>query len=742
MNKLLYLIVTCILFSIKINAQNTTPKLGLTLSGGGAKGLAHIGVLKVLEEEGIRPDFITGTSMGSIVGGLYAIGYSVEQLETATKGVAWKEYFTDDLARDLKPIEYKKTSERYQFSFPIENGKIQFPKGFIQGAKMSMLLSELTLAAHEIENFDDFDIPFRCVATDLVTGQAHVFDKGCLADAMRASAGIPTVFEPIEIDGKTLVDGMVVRNLPVEDAKNMGADFVIAVDVGSPLSSKEELNSIIGVLDQTTAFSMVKSTLDQQKMADLVIFPELKGISPLDFDDIETIIARGEAAARKMLPEIRAIKEKLPARKGMVARKPVANIPESFKINSLEVEVGKTVDIRTVERLLKIKTPQVLTKKELTNKMMGLYASGFFDHVDYQLHPELDGYKLLLCAWKSPDVYLKFGGYYDSDINAAILLNGTVRNMLMKGSQLSVDLRVSETPALLLDYILHTNSRPNVGFHLNGKWNFFPGEYYNNNELVNEFYMQHASGQAGVYSGISNHSSLWFGIGADMVIQKQRFNLSQLESVNLKQTYAFANFERDNYNRKYFPTKGFNIDINGKYIFAGNLETKIEGGSTAGVRDNYYVQAAFSKIFPIGKKVALQWYNKAGYANLKQGNYINLFYLGRNLSYEERAVAFIGFDYMEQLAQRYAFSGLNFQWEPAKGYFLSALFNVGYFELDEFEIVRTEELVTQSEQKEYMSGIGLRAGMLVRQFGPISLNTEYNFLTENFHVFLTIGYGF
>jgi len=254
--------------------------------------------------------------------------------------------------------------------------------------------------------------------------------------------------------------------------------------------------------------------------------------------------------------------------------------------------------------------------------------------------------------------------------------------------------------------------------------------------------MQHAAAQAGVYSGISNHSSIWFGVGTDMVIQKQRFNLSQLESVNLKQGYAFANFESDNYNRRYFPTKGFNIDINGKYIFAGNLETKIEEGSTAGVRGNYYAQAAFSKIFPIGKKVALQWYNKAGYANLKQGNYINLFYLGRNLSYEERAVAFIGLDYMEQLAQRYAFSGFNFQWEPAKGYFLSALFNVGYFELDEFEIVRTEELVTQPAQKEYMSGVGLRAGMLVRQFGPLSFNTEYNFMTENFHVFLTIGYGF
>ena len=251
------------LFSITIHSQAPvkTEKLGIVLSGGGAKGLAHIGVLKVLEEEGIEPQFITGTSMGSIIGGLYAIGYTAAELEKVAHDVPWLEYFGDDVSRDAQPIEAKEESERYQFSFPVVNGKIQFPKGFIQGAKMSMLLSQLTLPVHQTENFDDFFIPFRCVATDLVTGEGYVFDKGFLPDAMVSSSCIPTVFEPRVVGDKTLIDGMFVRNLPVEDCIKMGATKTIAIDVGAPLATLDELTSFVGVLGQTTSFGMVKSCL-------------------------------------------------------------------------------------------------------------------------------------------------------------------------------------------------------------------------------------------------------------------------------------------------------------------------------------------------------------------------------------------------------------------------------------------------------------------------------------------------
>jgi len=198
MRKLLtYQVLICLFLLPSILwGQQKRPKIGYAFGGGGAKGIAEIGVLRVLEEAGIRPDYITGTSIGSIVGGL-------------------------------------------------ENGKIKLPGGFVQGQKVGLLLSQLTLPAHGVDDFDDFDIPFRCVAADFETGEPVVLGSGSLAKAIRASMSIPSVFEPIEIDGRLLIDGGVVRNLPVQEVKEMGADIIIAIDVTSPLYKKDELTSFV-----------------------------------------------------------------------------------------------------------------------------------------------------------------------------------------------------------------------------------------------------------------------------------------------------------------------------------------------------------------------------------------------------------------------------------------------------------------------------------------------------------------
>ncbi len=730
------------LLSITVIAQQPAPKLGLTLSGGGAKGLAHIGVLKVLEEEGIEPHFISGTSMGSIVGGLYAIGYTTADLERLAKETPWLDYFNDDASRNAKPIEAKEIKERYQFSFPFEDGKIQVPKGFIKGTKMSMLLAQLTSPVHDVENFDDYYIPFRCLATDLVTGEGHLFDSGSLADAMRSSACIPTVFEPMEIGDKTLIDGMFVRNLPVEDVKNMGADLVIAVDVGAPLATKEELTSFLGVLGQTTSFGMVRSTLEQQKLSDVLIMPDLNDQGALDFSSVDSLIAIGERAARKKLPEIRALKKKLAiVNRSQVKRNKIRDFPLNLNITSIKF-AEEASDSTTLLRLLKIKTPQVLTHGELVEKMMGMYASGFFTFVDYKLLPEENGYQLFVRTKMNSNVYVRAGGFYDTNINAAILLNTTIRNLLVKGSRLSLDLRVSETPGIFLDYLIHTNTRPNFGFRIDGKWNFYPGDYYENNNLADGFAMQHAADQIGLYSGISNHSSLWLGWGTEIFVQKEVFTFQQFENVNLSQSYLFFEYSRDKLNRKYFPTKGYKIGFNGKYILSGKLRNRVDDLIDQNTNDNYYGQIEYRQIFPLGKHTSLQWFNQGGYAQLKQSNYINLFYLGNDLPYQKRLVDFVGFDYMEQLANRYAFSGLKFQIEPSDGYFLSATANYGYFELDDFNLVQEGTVLTKSAQKDYIAGVGLEAGILIRQFGPIKLASEYNVFTKNFNIYLRLGYSF
>ena len=734
-----------VLFSITIHSQAPAKpeKLGLVLSGGGAKGLAHIGVLKVLEEEGIEPQFITGTSMGSIIGGLYAIGYSAADLEKVAHDVPWLEYFDDEVSRNAQPIEAKEQSERYQFSFPVVDGKIQFPKGFIQGAKMSMLLSQLTLPIHQIENFDDFFIPFRCVATDLVTGEGYVFDKGFLPDAMVSSSCIPTVFEPRVVDGKTLIDGMFVRNLPVEDCIKMGATKTIAIDVGAPLATLDELTSFVGVLGQTTSFGMVKSTEEQQKKADVLIMPELKNMGSLDFNNVDTLIARGEKAARKMLPQIRALKKELNLRnQSPTKRARKFSIPSELNITSIDFEGGENSDIRTLRRLIKIKPPEIVTQKKLTEKLMGVYASGFFTYVDYRLLPEGDGYKLLVRTRESSNVYLKFGGFYDTNVNAAILINTSFKNLLLKGSKLSIDMRISETPGIFFDYLIHTNSRPNVGLRINGKWNFYPGDYYENTNLANGFNLQHAMDQIGLYSGISTHSSIWLGWGTEIFVQKEVFSIKEFESVNTTQNYLFAKYSKDKLNRKYFSTSGYKIGLNGKYILGGKLKNRVEEVDNQSTAENYYAQLEYKHVFPLSEKASLHWFNQAGFSQLRQSNYINLFYLGNTIATQDRFVDFVGFDYMDQLANQYAFTGLKLQLEPSLGYFVSFLASYGAFELEPFELVQEGQVFSKPGQKENMAGVGIEFGMLVRQFGPLSLTTEYDIFNNEFNTNLKLGYAF
>jgi len=726
------------------NAQTKSPKLGLTLSGGGAKGLAHIGVLKVLEEEGIEPDFITGTSMGSIIGGLYAIGYTAKDLEEKTKEIPWDDYFNDNVTRNLKPIEDKDIAERYQFSFQFEDGKIQIPKGFIKGVKLQMLLSELTLPAHHIENFDDFYIPFRCVSTNLVTGEGHVFDKGFLPEAMRASAGIPTVFAPVEVDGEMLVDGMLVRNLPVQDVQEMGATHVIAVDVGAPLYEKEELTSLLAVTEQSTGFCMAESTTIQQALSDVLIVPELKKYGALDFSQVDSIIHLGEVAARRALPQIRALKKKLNLKnRSPKDRTERIQFPDTLLINSISLEEDDTRAQTTLLRLLKIQPPQTLSIQQLNDRLIQVYGSGFFSNIDYHLIPSGDGYELIVHSKKNSDVYLKAGGYYDTDINASILINATIRNLLLLGSRLTLDLRISERPAALFDYLIQTNSsRPSIGFRIDGAWDFYPGDLYENGNFVNSFEMQHAYDNLGIFSAISNHSSLWLGWGTEIFIQNQTFSTEEVESVNQAQNYLFLKYNRDKLNRKYFPTKGYQLSLNGKYLLGGQLKSRIQGVPNLNVGNDYYAQLEYDQIFSLGKKASLLWYNRGGYAEIKERNYINLFYLGRKIPYENQHVNFVGFDYMERLAQRYAFSGIRLQFEPRPNKFISLLYNYGYFELDDHDIVEDQLIYTKSAEKGVISGVGAEIGMLVRQFGPLRFRGEYNFLTKHGNAYLTIGYAF
>ena len=266
-------------------AQDRRPRIGLALSGGGARGGAHVGVLKVLEELRVPVDFIAGTSIGAVVGGLYASGMSPEQIQEWLLSSDWNAYIDDRPPRRDLSFRRKEYDRQYipDLELGLKGGRLKGPEGLIAGHLFGMELNRLTLPVAEVTDFGLLPIPFRAVATDIVTGDKVVLSHGRLSDAIRASMTIPAVITPVELDGRLLVDGGLTDNLPVDVARAMGADVVIAVDIGTPLSDREHLGSLFDISRQVVNILPESNARASRKMADLLVEPELAGIAVADY---------------------------------------------------------------------------------------------------------------------------------------------------------------------------------------------------------------------------------------------------------------------------------------------------------------------------------------------------------------------------------------------------------------------------------------------------------------------------
>jgi NTE family protein len=286
--------------------------VGLVLSGGGAKGFAHIGILQMLDSLRIPVDYIAGTSIGGIGGALYSIGYSGDDLETLMTDMDWDEIFTDTPPREQLPYFQKKDAGRYQLEFGLEGVKPVPPSGLIFGQKISLLFSSLTFPYEQVDSFDELPIPFRCVAVDLITGNEVILKDGSLAKAMRATMAIPTVFSAVEWGDSLLVDGGMLNNLPVDVVRSMGADVVIAVDVESPLKPREKIRSVLDVLNQTLSLLGLEKKKENLQFVDLLIKPDIGRFTVGDFDEgkVSQIVETGKITAKRYLPELIALRDK------------------------------------------------------------------------------------------------------------------------------------------------------------------------------------------------------------------------------------------------------------------------------------------------------------------------------------------------------------------------------------------------------------------------------------------------
>ena len=435
------------------------PRICLVLSGGGARGAAHVGVIKVLEEYRVPIDCIAGTSMGALVGGTYATGSSVTEMEAVLEVISTELLFKEDPPREERAMRRKQDDYGILFTpeVGLDNGEVKFGKGIVSGVQLETVLRRLSKAKGH-HQFDNLPIPYRAVATDLVTGKAVVFHDGELANVMRASMSVPGAVAPAEFDGKMLVDGMLTSNLPIQTAREeMGADIVIAVNVGTPLLKREQLNGIFGVSNQMLSIlteQNVQASLATLKPGDILISPELGEFSTGDFDHLEQIAPLGEVAARKVADRLARLSIPAGEYAALRERQMVTVIPDLRPVDEIRFDNLKRVNPKTAHAAMNTKAGEPIDQITLDRDMRRLYGTDDFEHVNYRFIEE-PGKRILAVdavekAW-GPN-YLRFGLGLSSDFSGDAFFNilGSYRKTWLndRGAEWRTDVQLGHTSGL------------------------------------------------------------------------------------------------------------------------------------------------------------------------------------------------------------------------------------------------------------------------------------------------------
>ena len=447
-------------FPFLVSAQNnsdstnrTRPKVGFVMSGGGAKGFAYIGLIKVMHEAGLEVDYVGGTSIGSIVAGLYAIGYHPDTMLKLIREQNWDDILTDNIARKYIAYDEKEYGETYIMSLPVTKKGVSLKAALHQGQEVNMFLNRYYSPAYKTTDFSKFQTPFLCIGTELISGKAIVLDTGYLPMAIRASMSLPGYFTPTYYDGMYLIDGGVVDNYPVAAVKAKGVPYILGANVWQGLATNmDELNTMTSVVGQLINYAAVSQNDIGIKETNKYIPFKMK-YSVMDFNEYDSIIALGERIGREHYDEIKALADSLNA----IEFKPVKEyktVPlDSIYINKLVVNGMNRMPQKYFDNTFKKFENSWVTFDELEEEIRKAYGSRFFNHIFYELKADGNKTNLILNIEESDAGYLSVGVHYDNNYSASILLNGAFRNIVGRGSKIFTDLVVGPNPRLRALYI-------------------------------------------------------------------------------------------------------------------------------------------------------------------------------------------------------------------------------------------------------------------------------------------------
>ena len=598
--RLLLIAVLCICTFIgqsqERHIQPPRPKVGVVLGGGGAKGASHIGVLKYLEEMGIPVDYVAGTSMGSIIGGFYAMGYSPDELSNIIANINWSEYIGNKIDRPMmaESVRQRNSTMVLNVPFSLENlynreSNVSFisqlPSAYVNNSSLVNLFNDLCVGYQEEMDFNDLPIPFACVATDMITGDEIVLRSGSVPTAMRASMAIPGVFSPVTIGDKVLVDGGLVNNFPADVLREMGADIIIGVEVTSTKDvTAKDLKSLPQVFAQLLINSTSAKRADNRELCNVHIIPDISGYGMLSFtpEAIDALVGRGYKAAAEFHDQLLSIKQavdaaaKHPVSKTLRAPKAKNLADEAVLIRSITINNVSEKDSRWLIRKGKIKVGNQYTKDDIERTIKIYRGTGCFDDITYNVtesdsdHKDnllSDSYDLSIDMQPAKPNVFGLGLRYDTEEGAALLLNVGINEKKFSGSKLNFNAKLSYNPKVNLIYTYSVPSLANFSLSTNYRSESFRVPMENKKILNLRYYQFKASGY------ISQFHILNLSTAVGLSYSYTTFDKSSIEESSNYDKYCvqnklltpFINVAYDNLDDAYFAKHGISAHLNARY---------------------------------------------------------------------------------------------------------------------------------------------------------------------------------
>ena len=678
-------------FPVYSQEENKTekPKIALVLSGGGAKGLAHIGVLKVLEEAGIRPDIITGTSMGSIMGSLYAVGYTAAELSDINKNANWDLLLTDKERLLSVAMDEKDETKKYLFEIPIREKKINLPAGVINGQHLEAYFSELLWPLTEEEDFNQLPVPFHCMSVDMISGRTIEHSSGDLVKSIRASMSIPTVFSPVQMDSMLLVDGGVTRNFPVQEAINMGADIIIGVYVGFQEDvTVDDIRSMTDILQRSIALGGIVDAKEQFSKCDVLIIPDLHNYSAADFVKGQEIQQIGEDAAREKWNEIKTLAEKYNLKSEAVNR---ISQPEKIRITGIEVTGLDYLSKNFVLSKSGIEIGDMVSTKDVKEAIDFMYGSMHFRKLTYSLKRDWnsEGYILVFHVKERPRAMLKLAPRYDDDLGVGITTNFTLRNMIAPATRMLLSFNIAENPGMesKLNRFIGKNQRLSDYFFMNTYSYKLP--FYDDGKRLGNYKRGYFSGGYGLeYLFGLNHQ-----FGGNAFLKYNRFTpRADLQSIYQETDFDFLKsrdwgyqlyYKVNTTDDLYFPKRGIKLNIGFQHILSANSKMSLNTTEPRDyligeINDPYAtltIEHSWYETF--ARKFTYHFEVGAGFSTENSG--ANGLYMLGGSQFGPGKLQFkglTGFNFAEIYAYNYAVAKSSLSWEIASGLYIATKVNV------------------------------------------------------------------